>query len=237
MSAVTREGRRLQILGISLALLNAVLWFCTPAICAYVDEITGRRTDPRNPLFISGVQELFVYFDPWLAHGVFPLIYTVGLAAIPFLKKPGEIQAASRPGGRAYSIVVSLLLIGFEMVWLFLIAVQVFLRGPNWNIFWPGEPWDVHRVVPLNNVNFSEYFWPGWVGRPVDGMPWVSRELPGLVLLGGYFLAGSAIAYGLFRRAHRLTPYWRWAALVLLVQFAALLRSKWLRAGHSISST
>jgi hypothetical protein len=136
------------------------------------------------------------------------------------------MQATSPSRGTAYSIVVALVLIGFEMVWLFLIAVQVFLRGPNWNVFWPGERWDAHRVVPLNNVNFSEYFWLGWIGRPAEGMPWVLRELPGLALLGGYFLAGSAIAYGLFRLAHRETPYWRWVALVLLVQFAALVPIK-----------
>jgi len=206
-----------QILGISLALFNVLLWFCVPAIRAFVDETTGRWANPDNPRIMNGVQELLVYFDPWLARGVFPIIFTLGLAVIPFLKKPSD--------GLAYSLFVSFLLIGFEMVWLGLIAVAVFLRGPDWNIFWPGEIWQ-HKIVPLNFVDLSDYFWLRWMGQSLEGKPWALRELPGLVLLGGYLLAGSVIAYGLFRMAHRVTPYWRWAVLVLLVEVAALVPIK-----------
>ncbi len=225
MATVARNGRGVQILGVSLALLNLVLWFCIPAIRAYIDETTGRWSNAHNPLILSGVQELLVYFDPWLARGVFPVIYTLGFAAIPFLKKASGVQTGSRPG-RAYWFVLSLLLIGLEMVWLVLIAVGVLLRGPNWNIFWPGEPWDLQKVVPLNMVDLSDYFWLRWMGRPMESMPWTLRELPGFVLVGSYLLAGSIIAYGLFRVGQRVTPYWRWAVLVLLVQFAALVPIK-----------
>ena len=117
MATVARNGRGVQILGVSLALLNLALWFCVPAIRAYIDEMTGRWSNAHNPLIVSGVQELLVYFDPWLARGVFPVIYTLGFAAIPFLKKASGVQTGSRPG-RAYSVVLSLLLIGLEMVWL-----------------------------------------------------------------------------------------------------------------------
>jgi hypothetical protein len=116
-------------------------------------------------------------------------------------------------------------MIGFEMVWLLLIAVGVFLRGPNWNIFWPGEPWDEHKVVLLRTVNLSDYFWH-WMGRTVHGMPWALRESPGLVLIGGYLLAGVVLAYGLHRVWLRTTPYWRWAVLVLLLELAALVPLK-----------
>jgi hypothetical protein len=205
-----------RILGIALALLNLLLWFCVPAIRAFIDEMTHRWANADNPRIMTGVQELLVYFDPWLARVVFPIIFMFGLAAIPFLKKPA---------GLVYTVVISLLLIALEVIWLLLIAVGILLRGPNWNIFWPGEEWDEYRIVPLNIANLSDHFWY-WMGRTVEGMPWELRELPGLMLIGGYLLSGVVLAYGLFRCDVRATPYWRWVILVLLLQLATLVPFK-----------
>lgn len=60
----------------------------------------------------------------------------------------------------------------------------------------------------------------------MEGMAWLLRELPGLVLMGSYLLAGLVLAYGLFRVALRVTPYRRWIVLVLLIQLAALVPLK-----------
>ncbi len=48
---------------------------------------------------------------------------------------------------------------GFLPLWIGLIILGTFLRGPNWNFFGIYEPWDVHKLEVLNNVNLSEYFW------------------------------------------------------------------------------
>jgi hypothetical protein len=215
-----------RIFGISLALVNLLLWFCVPAIRAFVDETTGRwATAPHKPQIVTGVQELLVYFDPWLARVVFPLVYVLGLAAIPFLT-PSPAGSGSRPG-RAYAVVISLLLIALEMVWLLLIAVGVFLRGPNWNIYWPDE-WDEEdKLVLLNNLNLSDSYWLSEGGMPGE-MSWAMRELPGLVLMGVYLLAGIVLAYVLFRSGSRATRYWRWAVVVLLFQLASLVPLKML---------
>ena len=114
---------------------------------------------------------------------------------------------------------------GCEAVWLFLIVVGVFFRGPNWNFFWPGEEWDVHRLVPLNYVNLSEYFWV-WMGQPTENMSWLRREFPGLALAAAYFLAGPVIAISLFRTTE--THYWRLILLVLLLQIMAIVPIKML---------
>jgi len=120
-----------------------------------------------------------------------------------------------------------LLLVGFELVWLFLIVVAVFFRGPNWNFFWPGEEWDANRLVPLNNINLSEYFWVYWMGKPVEDMSWLSRELPGLALTGAYFLAGPLIALVLFSStSYSRHDKWRLVLLVLLVQLLAVVPIK-----------
>lgn len=220
----TKWGCTMRLLGITLAILNVVLWFAVPSIRAFVDQTTGRWSNPNNPQIITGVQELLVYFDPWLALRVFPIVYTAGLAVIPFLKKQSEIRTGSRPV-RADVVVISLLLIGAEMVWLTLIATEVFLRGPNWNLFWPGETWDEYKLVPLTSLNLSEKFW-FLLGRSMNGMPWAMRELPGLMLVAGYLVGGLVLAYIFFRSSNCKTPYWRWAVLVLLLQIAALVPLK-----------
>ena len=77
-------------------------------------------------------------------------------------------------------------LFGFWILWILLIVVGTFLRGPNWNFFGPFETWDVHKLVPLLNVNLSEFVWIKWLGV---GLPkfWLIRELPGIILVGLYF--------------------------------------------------
>ena len=44
-------------------------------------------------------------------------------------------------------------------MWVTLIILGTFLRGPNWNFFGPYEYWDSHKVLALNNVDLSEFFW------------------------------------------------------------------------------
>ncbi len=46
-----------------------------------------------------------------------------------------------------------------------LILLGTFLRGPNWNFFGPYEYWDLHKLIPLNNVNLSEIFWIELLGK------------------------------------------------------------------------
>ena len=74
---------------------------------------------------------------------------------------------------------------GFLELWVTLIILGTFLRGPNWNFFGPFEYWDAHKVLALNNVNLSQYFWidVAWARR-------CPRRRPGsdVVLEIGYIL-------------------------------------------------
>ena len=59
---------------------------------------------------------------------------------------------------------------GFLEMWVTLIILGTFFRGPNWNIFGPFEYWDPHKVLALNNVDLSQYFWIIRHGtRPAQG--------------------------------------------------------------------
>ncbi|MFN0195634.1 MAG: hypothetical protein ACKVT0_02755 [Planctomycetaceae bacterium] len=123
----------------------------------------------KAPWYFLGLQEMLVYYDPWLAGVVFPSVILGGLMAIPYIdfNKLGNGYYTFKD--RAFS--VSVFMFGFLPLWIAMIILGTFLRGPNWNFFGFYEYWDVHKLEVLNNMNLSEYFWIEWlgVGLPTAG--------------------------------------------------------------------
>jgi hypothetical protein len=214
VSATARTNRGIKILGVSLALLNLALWYSVPTMRGAADTLLGRPQGLGNPQILNGVQELFVYFDPWLSRVVFPFIYTFGFVAIAFLFASPQ-DAAGSGSASVGAVLIAILLLGLETVWLFLIAVAILFRGPDWNFYWPWEPWD-GRLVGLNNLNLSQVFWYRWMGQGhmLVGMPWPVREAPGLALAVVYLLLGLLIARTIFRRTGYATAF---SCFILLV--------------------
>src|SRR5437868_7674653 len=140
----------------------------------------------KAPWYFLGLQEMLVYFDPWLAGVVLPGLIIVGLIAIPFIDK--------NPKGNGYFTFVerkaeiTIFLFGFAVLWSSLIVLGTFLRGPNWNFFGPFEYWDIHKLEALTNVNLSEYI---WVRGLRTGLPsnWFIREIFGIILVLVYIFA------------------------------------------------
>lgn len=190
---VARGGRRVKIFALALSVTNLILWYAAPWLRDSFDALTGRLASPYRPMNVNGVQELLVYFDPWLARGVFPVVYTLGFVAIAFLFQPAADSATSG------CVVLTILLLGFETMWLFLIAFAIFFRGPYWNFYWPWEAWNP-KVVPLNSANFSEIFWWLLSDKEIVWTSWLVHETPGLLLAAGYLFFGLLVAYTLSRR-------------------------------------
>ena len=100
----------------------------------------------------------------------------------------------SNPKGNGYytfnerKFAIAIFLFGFVVLWVVLIVLGTFLRGPNWNFFGPFEFWDPHKLEALNNVNLSEYF---WVRLFRVGLPefWLVREIFGILLVLFYVFA------------------------------------------------
>jgi hypothetical protein len=167
---------------------------------------------------------MLVYYDPWLAGVVFPSLIIVGLMAIPYID--------TNPKGNGYFTFkerrteITLFLFGFLILWVLLVMLGTFLRGPNWNFFGPYEYWDLHKLLVLNNVNLSEYFWVRWLplvgyGR---GLPtnMLLRELPGILAVLFYLVVVPGIlARTILKRFHEKMGPWRYAVFVLL--FIAML--------------
>jgi hypothetical protein len=173
-----------MFLGIALALLNLVLWYATPWMRNAFDTLTGQFTSPYRPTIVTGVQELLVYYDPWLARAVFPVLYTLGFVAI---------AALSRSATASTSSITAILLFTYQAVWLLLIAIGICCRGPNWNFYWPWEAWNSKPIVLIPLINYSEGFWYSTC-EAIPVHPWILREAPGLLLALGYFILGLLIS-------------------------------------------
>jgi hypothetical protein len=185
----------------------------------------ARTPNPsKAPWYFLGLQEMLVYFDPWLAGVVFPSLIIVGLMAIPYID--------TNPKGNGYftfkerKVEITLFLFGFLILWVLLVLLGTFLRGPNWNFFGPYEYWDLHKLLALNNVNLSEYFWVKMLRTGIQDKPMLVRELPGILLVGVYvFVLPGLMAsrdrilglpIGLKRYYEKLGP-WRYSIFVLLL--------------------
>jgi hypothetical protein len=178
----------------------------------------------KAPWYFLGLQEMLVYYDPWMAGVVLPSMIIVGLVAMPYIdfntKGNGYFTFEQR------KFALSMWLFGFLVLWVTLIVLGTFLRGPNWNFFGPFEAWDPHKNVPLNNRNLSEMLWMA-VGQSMEGMPWWQRELPGiLVVLAYLLLLPPLLAKTIFRSFFVKMGFVRFFLLVNLIQFMAALPIK-----------
>ena len=109
----------------------------------------------KAPWYFVGLQEMLVYFDPWFAGVVLPSLIVVGLMVFPYVD--------TNPLGLGYYTikqrVVPLLSFGVGFfLWLLLIFIGTFVRGPGWMWFWPGQRWDHTRVIYEVNRNLPDVF-------------------------------------------------------------------------------
>ena len=140
----------------------------------------------KAPWYFLGLQEMLVYFDPWMAGVVLPGIIIVGLIAIPFIDV--------NPKGNGYftfrerKFAISAFVFGWLALWVYLIQVGTFLRGPNWTFYGPFEVWDFHKVVAENNINLSEIVWIKFMNTSLPKNIFV-REFFGVVAVFIYLFA------------------------------------------------
>ena len=182
----------------------------------------------KAPWYFLGLQEMLVYFDPWMAGVVLPTMIIVGLMAMPYIdtnkKGNGYYTISERP----FAYVT--FQYGFLVLWVILILLGTFLRGPNWNFFGPYEYWDTHKLIPLNNVNLSDIFWVRMLGTskpPSTFFGILQRELPGLLICIGYFTVVPFLLERLFfRKFMKEAGFVRFSVLAMLLLFMASLPIK-----------
>ena len=106
---------------------------------------------------------------------------------------------------------------GFLVLWVALVILGTFLRGPNWNFYGPFEYWDPHKVEPLVNVDLSDFFWVHLLDTRKPDNPLI-REMPGIVLILGYFMLVPAIlAKTWLKKFFQEMGFVRFSILVMLL--------------------
>ena len=208
---------------ICLIVLTVVLVAWAILLQAPTEEPANLTRSPnpsKAPWYFLGLQEMLVYFDPWLAGVVFPTLIIVGLMAIPYLDVNPKGNGYYSYAERKWEVLT--FLFGFIVLWILLVVQGTFLRGPNWNFFGPYERWDLHKLAPLTNVNLSEFVFVKWLPAVgwKRGLPklWLLRELPGILLVAVYFILPAPIlARTAFRRFYDKMGFIRYNVMVFLL--------------------
>jgi hypothetical protein len=217
-----------EMIAMIIATVVLVIWAVLLKAPLEQPATSAKAPNPsKAPWYFLGLQEMLVYFDPWMAGVVLPTFIIIGLIALPYIdfnrEGNGYFSFLQRP------FAVSVFLFGFVVLWVTLIVLGTFLRGPNWNFFGPYAYWDPHKVDPLNNINVSDIFWLNWMHKSVkpESMHWLKREAPGIILVLLYLFAlppllARTVLRGFFLRM----GFIRFMVLVTLLQFMAALPIK-----------
>jgi hypothetical protein len=184
---------RIELIIALVVMVGLTIW--SIAVDAPLEEIANPTLTPnpaKAPWYFLGLQELLVYFDPWLAGVVLPSLIVVGLIAIPYIDINPKGNGYYTFAERKWSIII--FSFGFFVLWLLLIVIGVFFRGPGWLWYWPWQEWDHARVVfePFRDLS------------SVVGID--SRSLAGFILgavvTGAYLIGGMVWPYMYWKKNH-----------------------------------
>lgn len=148
---------RMEFLAAIIITVILIVWSIT--LDAPLEELSNPNltmNPAKAPWYFLGLQEMLVYFDPWIAGVVMPTLIIVGLMAIPYIDE--------NPLGVGYytlrqrKFAIGTFCFGFMLLWLAMVMIGTFLRGPGWVWFWPGRTWDPAYQPYMVNRNLDEVF-------------------------------------------------------------------------------
>src|SRR5579859_3265377 len=145
----------------------------------------------KAPWYFLGLQEMLVYFDPWIAGVVMPTLIIVGLMVVPYID--------TNPLGNGYYTLrqrrfsIGTFAFGFLFLWVTMILIGTFIRGPGWQWFWPGQTWDHSRLIYEVNRDLPDLF--GITSN-------LGKGIFGAIVVGGYFVVGGLAVNSMFRRTN-----------------------------------
>jgi hypothetical protein len=224
---------------ICMILVSAFLIVWGVALPAPLEEPASAVKTPnpsKAPWYFLGLQEMLVYYDPWMAGVVLPSIILVGLMAIPYIDFNKHGNGYYTFNQRKFAVTT--FMFGFLPLWVAMIILGTFIRGPNWNMFGLYEYWDVHKLEVLNNVNLSDWFWLDQMRMPLprpnaeDSLlkqagVILTREWLGLLAILVYLLVlPPLMAMTIFRKFFIRMGFIRYMVLANLVLFMAALPLK-----------
>jgi hypothetical protein len=184
------------------------IWVWSLWMNAPLEEQANPNLTPnpsRAPWYFLGLQELLVYFDPWIAGVLLPQFIVQGLILLPYVDTNPRQQGYYSYKGREVEFWV--MTTGFFM-WFILIMIGSTCRGPSWQWFWPWESWlNQKPAAPLTwNISDLGSVAPDLATKDLGSMRYAMLstfsflskiphvgELIGLGVIGGYFAIGMGL--------------------------------------------
>ena len=148
---------RIEFLAAIIVTLILMVWSIT--LNAPLEEPSNptlTMNPSKAPWYFLGLQEMLVYFDPWIAGVVMPSLIIVGLMVIPYID--------ANPLGNGYytfkqrKSAILTFIFGFIVLWVTMIVIGTLIRGPGWMWFWPGTTWDHNRLEFAVNRDLPDIF-------------------------------------------------------------------------------
>ena len=221
---------RMEFLVALFVVVVLTLWSIT--INAPLEEPANPTRTPnpsKAPWYFLGLQEMLVYFDPWHAGVVLPSLIIVGLMVIPYIDINPKGNGYYCFKDRKWEILT--FVFGFHVLWVVMIIIGTFFGGPGWNLFWPWQRWDPHKVVALTNVDL-----PYLLGFRSY---WLSAVFS-LAAIGAYFVLGMIGFYFFVLRVKGKEFIERWGMVrftitgLLLVLMMSLPVKMFLRLAFNV---
>ncbi len=173
-------------------ILTIILMVWSVALDAPLEEPADPSLTPnpaKAPWYFLGLQEMLVYFDPWIAGVAFPSLIVMGLMVIPYIDVNPKGNGYYTFKERWFAILT--FCFGFHILWVLLIIVGVFMRGSGWLWFWPWQEWDPHRIVAETNYDLTQFF-------GIDSTSLLGSTIGGSIVIT-YFFLGMAVPYAILK--------------------------------------
>src|SRR6202046_2753983 len=181
----------------------------------------------KAPWYFLGLQEMLVYFDPWIAGVIMPTLIIVGLMVVPYID--------ANPLGNGYytykqrKFAIWTFLFGFIGLWVLMIVIGTFIRGPGWMWFWPGVTWDAQRVEFAVNRNVDQVVGidGAWLGplfhTTKDQAAIWARAIFGIFPLVIFFIVAAILVHWLCTRTEFSKKIYKRMSLLQLVTMYTFL--------------
>ncbi|MDD5434740.1 MAG: cytochrome B6 [Nitrospira sp.] len=194
---------------VALIIIAGIL-FLSIYVGAPLEEEASRDTTPnpmKAPWYFLGLQEMLVFFDPWIAGVALPVLILTGLMLIPFLDINKKGKGYYTFSERKFAISA----FSFGMgLWTVFIVIGVWFRGLDWNWYWPWENGHLHKPVASGLKDLPVMF-----SRILGISDFAGKGLSDLIVIV-YFALGLIIPAYLFKDFFKKLGVFRYAATMMM---------------------
>src|SRR3989475_5704575 len=220
---------RIEFLAAIIVTIILMVWSIT--LSAPLEEPSNPNltmNPAKAPWYFLGLQEMLVYFDPWIAGVVMPTLIIIGLMAVPYID--------ANPLGNGYytykqrRFAIWTFCAGFIGLWVAMISIGTFIRGPGWMWFWPTSTWDAERIEYAVNRNLDAVFGinGAWLVHLMPAAnraysPILARIIFGFFPIALYFIVASYLVYRVMNSTNFTQRIFRRMTLLQIVTTDLLL--------------